>query len=181
MLSALRNIANKASYGQPGQSRPGFPMVLPGDSTSVMLPNKMPITSGLVPQYAGQRAGLTLEQVQNYNLNEADKTIGYTLSLAANQVNTFRIEVSGLAWLMTGVSFHAISQFANDAAMPESAVLMVNNEQVMREHPWTLIDVKYMTHIKYPIVRFLSGQDVIILSIKNGSTAQTVAFSLWYK
>lgn len=140
-----------------------------------------PMNNNTFPQYPGERANKSFEEVQYFNRVEAWKVRGYTLPLTAGVVNEFQIDISGLAWKLFGISFHAITNWDDDAAMPQSVSLIVNEERVIQTQPWTLFEVKYMNYPFYPFERFLAGSDQILLSINNPGLAQNVAASFYYR
>lgn len=158
----------------------GMPIPTPGNNFKPGMAIS-PANNNVFPQYEGERAGLSFEEVQYFNRVEAWKVRGYTLPLSAGVVNEFQIDISGMAWKLFGISFHSITFFDNDPAMPQSVSLIVNEERVIQTQPWTLFEVKYMNYPFYPFERYLSGSDNIILSINNPGAAQNVACSFYYR
>ncbi len=146
-----------------------------------LMNSPMPQSNGLFNQFPGQKAGLTPEQNQQFNRDDAWKLHGYTIQLATNTVTKTPINISGDGWMMFGISFKCIQAATNDATMPTSIDLLINQELVLEEVPWALLDVKYMTNMFFPFVRMLSGSDNISLNILNGSTQNTVGVAFWYK
>ena len=161
---------NKATAGRLGifNKKPGF--------TQHQL---NPAAGGLVPQFAGQKQGLTFEQAQDFT-NDQWKVKGFTIQ--ANTGSTpVNINISGTAKELIGISLHAITNFANDALAPQAVNLIINNETFIQDMPFTLLDVKYMQNIFYPFKRVLFGNDQIILEIVNPLGVQTVGAAFYYR
>lgn len=132
-------------------------------------------------QYPGQFAKLSLDQVQQFNRVDAFKAKGFTIPVGAGTITTVDLSISGLAWFLKGIQAHAITNFANDALMPTSITLIINEEKVLIDLPWTCVDIKYMTDWFFPYERYLSGNDQVLLEINNtAGGAQNVAFVCIY-
>jgi len=138
-----------------------------------------PTQGNLTPQFPGQKFDLSIDQARQWNNNQW-KVKGYTIQLAATATTPVNINISGTAKLLIGISFHAITQFNNDALAPQSINLLINNETLIQDMPFSLLDVKYMNGIYWPFERMLSGNDNIILEMVNPNGAQTIAAAFYY-
>jgi hypothetical protein len=149
------------------------------------MPNQMDINPAggfSRPQYPGQRAGISDDQRREFNLIKGLKVKGFVVSVpAGSSAFPVNINIQGNAWFLLGLSTHAVTNFDDDAAMPVSINLMINEEQVIDTMPWTTVDVKYMTNIYWPFERYLAGKDDITLFIDNTSKLeQDVALTFYY-
>jgi hypothetical protein len=133
-----------------------------------------------IPGFPGQKVGMTYDDVQEWN-NNAKKTRGFRFSLGATAIQTFNIPIAGTAKWLLGVALHAVTNFDDDTLVPNSASIMLNNELIIQDHPFSSLDIKYIDDEYYSFVRPLSGQDAINLIIDNTNGAnQDISATFYY-
>ena len=143
--------------------------------------DKISPAAGTFPQYAGQKAGLNFAEVQNFNNVQAWKTKGFTFVLGAGSNVPQNINISGTAWYMLGFAVHAKTNFGDDALTPDGVTLKINNESVIDNQPFDMLDIKYMNKMYFPFERYLSGADSITIAFDNTTKAQqTVEVTFYY-
>ena len=126
----------------------------------------------------GQKQNMSPEQVQLI-INTSKKTRGYIFNLAANVTQEESINISGTANWLLGLVVFPRTNYNNPAATPLGVTLMINEEQAMNNHPFNLLDKKFIQGEYYLLPRPLGGQDSITMKFDNtpnGAQAVEVVF-----
>jgi hypothetical protein len=145
-----------------------------------ILQNKIIPGAGAFPQYPGQKAGLNVADVQNFNNVQAWKVKGFTFNLGAGSNTAQNIQISGTAWYLLGLSVHAKTFWNDDTATPNGVTLKINNENVIEEMPFDMLDIKYMNKMFFPFERYLNGADSVTINFDNSQGQQQVVECSFY-
>jgi len=157
------------------------PVAKPGVQIMPVLPGTMSPTPGVqTPGYPGQKVGLSLEDSRAVN-NSQIKTRGYVLDIAAGAVQEYPINISGFAREIVGLAVHAITFFDDDASAPSDVSLLINEEKCIDEHPFSMLDIKYIDGEYYKIPRLVAGNDNIELRVNNPGVQQSFGVVFYYR
>lgn len=140
-----------------------------------------PTPNGINAALPGQKQGWSVAQTQEF-INNSVRTRGFITALSAGAIQPVQIQISGTAKLLIGFVLHAKTNFSADNLTPRAVSLVINNETVVQEMPFNLLDIKFIDGQFYEFIRPLSGNDSIELIYDNtGQGAQTVEAAFYYR
>jgi hypothetical protein len=129
----------------------------------------------------GAKQGWTPLETQNF-INNSVRVAGFINALAAGSITPVQIDLSGTAKLLLGFCLHSKTNFNADNLTPRAVQLTINNEAMIQNAPFNLLDIKYIDGQFYEFVRPLSGNDSIELIYDNtGQGAQTVEALFYFR